>query len=513
MGSVALPARRLAGGRYADGRRGDSTSLATGSLLFDHSFRARGEVLRRYDAMAARLRLIGGATVAYDQIDTVNPAGQQTILDARHTGHQVGAFGQADYNIGSRAKVMGALRVDDASTYSVQASPKVAVALTVARDQTIRVGYGHAFQPATCTVSLYPRVALAPPVALGALEAALAPVVGGVDLQFDAVPVLALGNTALKPEHVDGIEVGYSGVVRRQWLFTVDVYRSRVSSFISGFLPQVGTSLGRINPQYGPYQPPSSLNAVQQAIVVGTLGAVLPLSLFAVMSNDRDGAPIFAALSSHQLRVGDRGGASTCRHGDFPARHWTAELSYSHFNFDVQRDLPDQPLTANTAPNRVSAAVSYRGRPPPSPCGIAGPMRFCGRQVSSEGTSRPTPCSTCRPRSAWADTTRSTERRKYPRQQALRAVRRRSVAAPRCRRSDLSLVVSPVRDHLTHCRSAAFLRHAGEDAAEPRQILLAIGVDVDHIDISSAAALPVSEKSPNMFDRKCDRMCSRRMSR
>ena len=29
----------------------------------------------------------------------------------------------------------------------------------------------------------------------------------------------------------------------------------------------------------------------------------------------------------------------------------------------MQRDLPDQPLTANTAPNRVSAAVSYARAP------------------------------------------------------------------------------------------------------------------------------------------------------
>ena len=35
-------------GRGIRGREtGDSTSLATGSLLFDHSFRIRGEVLRR----------------------------------------------------------------------------------------------------------------------------------------------------------------------------------------------------------------------------------------------------------------------------------------------------------------------------------------------------------------------------------------------------------------------------------------------------------------------------------
>ena len=346
---------------YADARRGDSTSLATGSLLFDHSFRIRGEVLRRYDAMASRLRMIAGATAAYDQIDTANPAGRQTILDARHTGHQAGAFGQADYDVGSRAKVMGALRVDDASTYPVQASPKVAVALTVARDQTVRAGYGRAFQPATYG-ELYPRVALAPPIALGALEAALAPVVGGVSLQFDAVPVLALGNTALKPEQIDSFELGYSGVVQRQWLFTMDAYRSRMRNFISGFLPQVGTSLGRINPRYGPYQPPSSLNAVQQAIVLGSLSAVLPPNLLAVMSNDADGAPIFAALSlTNYGEVTGTGLDLSARY--FPAAHWTAELTYSHFTLDVRRDLPDQPITANTAPNRVSAAVSYARAP------------------------------------------------------------------------------------------------------------------------------------------------------
>jgi iron complex outermembrane receptor protein len=346
---------------YADARRGNSISLSTGSALFDHSFRIRGEVLRRYDAIQSRLRLIGGATASYDRIDTAGPSGEQTILDDRHNGHQLGAFGQADYDIGSRAKVMGALRVDQSSLYPVQISPKIAVALTVARDQTIRAGYGRAFQPATYG-ELYPRVALAPPVALGALEAALAPVVGGVDLHFEAVPVLALGNSALGPEQVDSVEFGYSGVVRRQWLFTVDAYRSRMHDFISGFLPQVGTSLGRINPQYGPYRPPSALSAGQQAIVLGSLAAVLPPSLLAVMSNDTDGAPIFAALSlTNYGAVTGTGLDLSARY--FPAKHWTAELTYSHFNFDVSRDLPDQPITANTTPHRAGAALSYTRAP------------------------------------------------------------------------------------------------------------------------------------------------------
>lgn len=132
--------------------------------------------------------------------------------------------------------------------------------------------------------------------------------------------------------------------------------------FISGLLPQVGTSLGRINPQYGPYRPPSALSAGQQAIVLGSLAAVLPPSLLAVMSNDADGAPIFAALSlTNYGAVTGTGLDLSARY--FPAKHWTAELTYSHFKFDVSRDLPDQPLTANTTPHRAGAALSYARAP------------------------------------------------------------------------------------------------------------------------------------------------------
>jgi outer membrane receptor for ferrienterochelin and colicins len=346
---------------YADGRRGNSVALTTGSDLFDHSVRIRGEALRRVDAMAARVRLIGGATAAYDHIDTADPSGVQTILDAPHTGHQVGAFGQADYDVTSRMKLVGALRVDQASTYPVQVSPKVSAAFTIATNQTIRAGFGRAFQPATYG-ELYPRVALAPPVSLAALEAALAPVLGGVPLHFDAIPVLALGNAALEPEKIDTVEAGYTGVVGRKWLFTADAYRSRMEHFISGLLPQVGTSLGRINPQYGPYRPPSTLGPFQQAVVLGALDSVLPAGLRAVMSNDPDGAPIFAVLSiANYGEVAGTGVDVSARY--FATKHWTAEMAYSHFDFDVKQDLPDQPLTANTAPNRATVAISYAQAP------------------------------------------------------------------------------------------------------------------------------------------------------
>ena len=65
---------------------------------------------------------------------------------------------------------------------------------------------------------------------------------------------------------------------------------------ITPLLPQVGTELGRINLTFGQYAP-VGLTAGQQALVLGTLRAALPASLFAVMSNDLDGSPIFAVAS------------------------------------------------------------------------------------------------------------------------------------------------------------------------------------------------------------------------
>jgi outer membrane receptor protein involved in Fe transport len=89
---------------------------------------------------------------------------------------------------------------------------------------------------------------------------------------------------------------------------------------------------------------------------------VLPPGLFAVMSNDTDGAPIFAALSlTNYGVVTGRGLDLSVQY--FPATRWTAEATYSRFDFDVTRDLPDDPLTANTALNRAGVALSYACAP------------------------------------------------------------------------------------------------------------------------------------------------------
>jgi hypothetical protein len=117
---------------------------------------------------------------------------------------------------------------------------------------------------------------VAPPIDLSGVEAALAPIVGSTPLNLHSVPILALGNDSLRVEQIDSVEAGYQGVVNGRLLMTASVYRNRLKNFITYLLPQVGTSLGRLNQSFGPYVPPSSLPAAAAAAVSATLEAALP---------------------------------------------------------------------------------------------------------------------------------------------------------------------------------------------------------------------------------------------
>ena len=163
-------------------------------------------------------------------------------------------------------------------------------------------------------------------MSLTPLEAALKPVLGDVSLHVDRVPVLALGNEGLDVERVDSLEVGYSGLVARKVVIAANYYSNRISNLITPLLPQVGSELGRVNPSYGPYQPPRELNATQQAIVLRTLESALPASLFAALSNDVDGTPIFAVASfANFARVNIRGTEASIHTSPRPSGQSTSD--------------------------------------------------------------------------------------------------------------------------------------------------------------------------------------------
>ena len=217
---------------------------------------------------------------------------------------------------------------------------------------------------------------------LSALEQALSPVLGGTSLGFASVPLLAVGNEELDVEEITSFEAGYSVVVRNRTFVQATYYRNHVNTFTSGLLPQVGTSLGRLNPAFGPYQPPASLSPTAAAIVTTALAQTLPPPLFATMSNRDDGSPVFAVLSLANFGEADTQGielsATTQING------WRFDASYGWFDFTIKSEAPDVPLAPTLRRIRARSARRMSRRNSTS-------ARACGWSTVSTGSQVSTP--------------------------------------------------------------------------------------------------------------------------
>ena len=345
---------------YYDGRVGRMASLASGLPVFDNSLKANAEVIHRRDYGSRSGRIIVGGAYRFQRADTRDESGAFTILGAVNTSHEGGVFGQVDHPLGSHVRAVLAARLDASTLYQPEFSPKAALVYSMRPGHALRFSYGRAFESGSF-VHYFLRTSVAPSVPLGAIEGALAPALGGTPLQLSSVPVLGLGNKDLEVERVQAIEGGYSGVFSRRLLIDVNYYFNRISNMITPLLPQVGTELGRINPAYAPYQPPSTLNATQQALVLATLGRALPASLFAIMSNDADGRPIFAAVSwTNFARVNVQGAEASAQY--FVGQRFMADAAYAWFDFLPKGVSPDL-VSGNAPPHHVTAGATYTTGP------------------------------------------------------------------------------------------------------------------------------------------------------
>jgi outer membrane receptor protein involved in Fe transport len=162
----------------------------------------------------------------------------------------------------------------------------------------------------------------------------------------------------LKVERMNSFETGYSGMFGGKVLIGTDYYFNRVTDLITPLLSQVGTSLGRVNPQFTAYQPPLGLSAAQQGLVLATLRAALPPSLFATMSNDLDGAPIFAVASyTNFSRVNLQGAEFSVQY--FPNARVRADVGFAWMDFATQKEFPEEPVSANAPPLSLRLGLSY----------------------------------------------------------------------------------------------------------------------------------------------------------
>ncbi len=334
----------------------DQIGLSAGQPTYQFATNFQVDVQTNRTFAAGRGRWVGGGAYGRQKVDSADPQGVQTNYDQPETADNGAVFGQMDYRLTDRLKTAVALRIDASTLSRTTFSPRAAVVYDLAAAQHARFGFSRAYKAPTIAERRL-RAPIAPPVDLSALEQALSPVLGGTSLGFASVPLLAVGNEELDVEEITSFEAGYSVVVRNRTFVQATYYRNHVNTFTSGLLPQVGTSLGRLNPAFGPYQPPASLSPTAAAIVTTALAQTLPPPLFASMSNRADGSPVFAVLSLANFGEADTQGIELSATTQINA--WRFDASYGWFDFTIKSEAPDVPLAPNTPSHQGALGAAY----------------------------------------------------------------------------------------------------------------------------------------------------------
>jgi iron complex outermembrane receptor protein len=303
---------------------------------------------------------------------------QENILDSKGTilkatdddrrDRYYGAFAQVEYQVG-HARIIGAARWDDGNLLTPQLSPKGALVVSVAGNQTLRLSVGRAFLTPNL-VSLFQAVPVGPAKNLTAIEDQLRadPAVGPALIAvapgklFDnsaAVPESAFGNPRLMPQTVVSYEVGYKAQLGWRAFLTVDAYRARLHDFTTGLLPAGTTGL---NPTYRPWTAPPEVPEGSRA----TLEEAVYDSLAA--RDVRQAQGLTRLPNGTTAIVQSYGNAGT-------VDEWGVELgstisltrtltfsgSYTWFDFAIRENRLRDVLAANTPGHESTMALAYTG--------------------------------------------------------------------------------------------------------------------------------------------------------
>lgn len=337
----------------------DLRSLSSGQSGYLAESNVAGEA--QYHRVLARGRgqLVAGASFARQHVDSTDPSGSPTIFLVPESARQEAAFAQIDWNLTPKIKAVASGRWDDSTLHDGRFSPRVAMTFSPAAGQTFRANYSNAFQSPSL-VEFFLRAPVAPPLDLSALQTALAPLLGGVSLGFSAIPMQAVGNSHMKVERIETYEAGYTGVLGRKLMATASVFYNRRHDFTTNLVPQTGSSLGRINPDFQAYQPPASLSATASAALLNALKASLPASLYGAMSNDATGKPVFALLTFGNFgETTDRGvelGLTGWVRPD-----WRVEGALTLMSFNVKSQLAESVISPNVPTRQASIGTTYGG--------------------------------------------------------------------------------------------------------------------------------------------------------
>ncbi len=369
-------------------RDGDEqTALSQGTNVVVQDQNWKGEIQGWQSFADDRGRIVYGASYKDEKGTTkdpngpfrpslLNPTNQQTLLFQGVSAEFSALYSQFDWSFSDRLKVVLAARYDDSSLHDPQISPKGALVWSMSPNHSLRFSYNEAFQVPNYS-EFFLQADVAAPINLAPFEALCFQF--GVRCGFDTdskpttadTRLLALGNSNLEVEEVTTYEVGYTGILGGRSLMTIDVYRNENQNFITDLIPQLGTPLGRVNPQFGPYQTPrcrgndgivtSCLPATVDATLIALLKAALGAQ-YALLTNNIDGTPILGLVSYANFGAVDTTGLDFGFNWQI-SDSWAATLNYSWFDFDIQESKAglDRLLLPNSPENSASVQLAYVG--------------------------------------------------------------------------------------------------------------------------------------------------------
>jgi len=339
---------------YYNGRKAPKQlALASGANLALDSYNINFEGQFNYGFSDEKVRLVAGVFTRWENIDSFDPnTGRQSLMFEPVDANQQAVFAQADFNVTDQLKLVVAGRFDESTLHDAQFSPKGSVVYSFNPEHSLRFTYNEAFQVANYS-EFFLQADVALPMDLSALNAFCAPF--GVDCGFGPTRVLGLGNANLDVEKIRTFEVGYSGILSGRAFVTFDYYKSRSDQFITDLLPNVGTPLGRLNPDFGPWEAPEGLPDP----IAAAIRARVPL-----LSNNFDGSNIIAAVSYTNFGKVDTQGVELGLNYYF-VDDWTFSFAYSWFDFEIQDAPPgfEFLLLPNSPDKKFSLGLSYAHGP------------------------------------------------------------------------------------------------------------------------------------------------------
>ncbi len=337
-------------------------SLGSGVDLIEKSTIMHVEAQANTNLMDRKARLVGGASFRQYNVNTEGTL----MLSANDDRHDktYSAYGQAEYKLGDKVRLVGAARYDKGDLYEGQFSPKGAIVYSPNANHAFRLTYNAAFQTPNYS-EFYLRVVAAAPVNLALLEAGLranpqlGPALAGVPngtlfTTSSAVPVFARGNAALDVEKTHSWEVGYKGALDAKTFVTVDGYISNIKNFVTDLLPGV-------NPAFPYWTPPAAVPAQAQAALVGAVKSLTtgtPASTGLTRTEDGNTAVVLSYTNAGNV---DQKGIDIGI-----GRQLTGEIrvnaSFSWFDFKVKDQLAGDKLLPNTPKTKGTLSASYEGK-------------------------------------------------------------------------------------------------------------------------------------------------------